>query len=92
VTGAENTASTASPGLAGNVVDPTTGAVMPGNQVSSLPPEAAALPPTAESPGLTDAVVTPETGKRSLPWGLLGLLGLAGLLGRKRRRDQDAAR
>ena len=45
-----------------------------------------AAPPTVEAPGVTDAVVTPETGESrgGFPWGLLGLLGLVGLIGRFR--------
>lgn len=45
-----------------------------------------AVPPTAEAPGVTDAVVTPRTGESGsgFPWGLLGLLGLVGLIGRFR--------
>lgn len=71
--------------MTGNAADPMMNGTAPAVTDPTLVVDPA-LPPVAEAPGVTDAVVTPEPrrGGGAFPWGLLGLVGLVGLIGRFR--------
>lgn len=86
---ANNAATEAPSGIAGpdanmatNATDAATLNGMTGDPALANAP---AVPTTTEAPGVTDAMVTPDTGEGGgFPWGLLGLIGLVGLIGRLR--------